>query len=446
MADADRHARAVTIAVGGSDRGSDHWNEAVAARRPDHDRAGMHPSSASADATERHGEGPSDAGAITLTALDADPYPLYRTLRDEGVVWVEALGRWMVSRWSDVELVETAREDFSATETDSNLTRVIGHQMLRSDGAAHKRLRAAAQDPLRPRAVEERTHVFQRIADELLDEIVERGEGDLVRQFAAPFAARCLTQVLGLPTVTGEEVEFWSQSIMAGASNYGDDPDVWATAKRAMDQVEAAIDAVLDGDGPEPGSILHAMATSDGQGRPLERAELYANVKVMIGGGFNEPRDAVSTGLLGLLGQRDQLDLVLRDPSLWPRVGEEAVRWIAPIGVAPREVRQRRHLSGADLEPGARVLVNFASANRDERAWERPDAFDISRPKRRNVAFGVGHHYCLGVWMARAQLSTVAMPTLFRRLPGLRLDDDRPVDVRGWVFRGPVTLHARWDA
>jgi cytochrome P450 len=108
-------------------------------------------------------------------------------------------------------------------------------------------------------------------------------------------------------------------------------------------------------------------------------------------------------------------------------------------------VRGGRHLSGADLARGARVLVNFASANRDEREWSRPDDFDVLRPKRRNVAYGVGHHYCLGVWMARALLGTVALPTLFARLPGLRLDEERPAEVRGWVFRGPVHLHARWD-
>ncbi len=396
--------------------------------------------------TDRHGSGPSDGGAITLAALDADPYPIYRELRDEGVVWVEALSRWMVTRWDDVAAVETRREDFSSNETQSNLTRIVGHQMLRSDGAAHKRLRAAAQDALRPKAIEQRVETFRRIARELIDELAPLGEGDLVRLFAAPFAARCLTHVLGLPHASLADIEFWSQSIMAGSSNYADDPDVWATARTATDQIDAAVDAALAGGGPEPGSILHAMATSDGGGRPLNRGELRANVKVMIGGGFNEPRDALASGLLGLLGHRDQLDAVLADPALWPRVAEETVRWISPIGVAPREVRRARHLSSADLGPGARVLVNFASANRDERAWTRPDEFDVTRSKRRNVAYGVGHHYCLGVWMARAQLAAVALPMLSDRLPGLQLDEQRPAAVRGWVFRGPVHLHARWDA
>jgi cytochrome P450 len=398
-----------------------------------HERAGV----------ERHGTGPDDGGRIAIADLNVDPYPIYRELRGRGVVWIEALGRWMVTRWDDVTAVETAREDFSANETGSNLTRIIGQQMLRSDGAAHKRLRAAAQDPLRPAAIEARADAFGRIAEALLDGLVERGEGDLIAGFAAPFAALCLADVIGLADVTAREIEAWSQAIMAGSSNYADDRDVWALASAAMAEIDRAIDRALEHGGP-PGSIIHAMAASDGAGRPLTLEEIRANVKVIIGGGFNEPRDAIGTALWGLLTHPEQLAAVRADAGLWSAVVEEALRWVAPIGVAPREVLRPLRLGGTALEPGARVMVNFASANRDERHWERPDEFDISRPKTRNVAFGMGHHFCLGVWMSRTQVGAVALPSLLRRLSDLRLDLDRPPAIRGWVFRGPVELWAKW--
>jgi len=394
---------------------------------------------------ERHGSGPEDGGRITIADLNVNPYPIYRALRDEGVVWIEALGRWMVTCWDDVTSVETAREDFSANETNSNLTRIIGHQMLRSDGAAHKRLRNAAQDPLRPAAVEARAASFQQIADDLLDELAERGEGDLVTEFAAPFAALCLAEIIGLTDVTAREIESWSQAIMAGSSNYADDRDVWAIADAAMAEIDRAIDRALEGGGP-PGSIIAAMAAGDGAGRPLTLEEIRANVKVIIGGGFNEPRDAIGTALWGLLTHPGQLAAVRADAGLWGAVVEESLRWVAPIGVAPREVLRPLRFGETVLEPGARVMVNFASANRDERHWDRPDEFDISRPKTRNVAFGMGHHFCLGVWMSRTQVGAVALPTVLRRLPDLRLDLDRPPTVRGWVFRGPVDLRVTWSA
>ena len=232
---------------------------------------------------------------------------------------------------------------------------------------------------------------------------------------------------------------------MAGSSNYADDREVWASAEAAMGEIDRAIDAALEDGGP-PGSIIQAMAGSDGAGRPLTLEEIRANVKVIIGGGFNEPRDAIGTALWGLLTHPEQLAAVTADAALWKPAVEETLRWVAPIGVAPREVLRPLRIADTDLEPGARVMVNFASANRDERHWDRPDAFDIARPKTRNVAFGLGHHFCLGVWMSRTQVGAIALPTLLRRLPGLRLDLDRPPTVRGWVFRGPVELWANWDA
>ena len=85
------------------------------------------------------------------------------------------------------------------------------------------------------------------------------------------------------------------------------------------------------------------------------------------------------------------------------------------------------------------------AANRDERHWDHADHFDVHRPKQRTVAFGVGHHFCLGVWMARHQIGGAALPALFERLDALAPDLDNPPEIRGWVFRGPTRLHVTWS-
>lgn len=394
--------------------------------------------------TGRNGAGPTDGGRISLESLFLDPYPHYRELRDAGVVWVEALERWMVTRWDDVGAVEVAKDAFSATEPGSLLTKTIGHQMLREDGAAHKRLRSAAAAPLQRPALEAREPALRALADELIDGFAERRSVDLVAEFAVPFAARCLIEVLGVVDATAADVARWSTAIMNGAGNYADDPAVWDESLATVAEIDDVVDAALAGGGPPPGSIIAAMAGDEGQGRPLTREEIRANTKVMVGGGYNEPRDAVGTAVLYLLTHPEQLADVVADPSLWPRVVEESVRMVAPIGVVPRVAKRPIRLAGTELAAGARLLVNFAAANRDERHWDRPDDFDIHRPKGRNVAFGVGHHFCLGVWMARLQVGGVALPALFERLPGLELDLDRPPRVRGWVFRGPTELWVRW--
>jgi cytochrome P450 len=167
---------------------------------------------------------------------------------------------------------------------------------------------------------------------------------------------------------------------------------------------------------------------------------------LIIGGGLNEPRDGLGAAIWAMLTHPHARARVEEDPSLWPRVTEEALRWISPLAMFPREVAAPVEIGETRLQPGARLGLIVAAANRDDRHWDRPDVFDIDRPKARNVAFGVGHHFCLGVWMSRHEIGGAALPALFERCPDLRLDLDQPPEIRGWVFRGHTRLHARWSA
>ena len=400
----------------------------------------------SALAHDRHGAGPSDDGEITLAALADNPYPLYRRLRDEGVVWVEAANRWLVTRWADVDAVERDSDSFTAMEEQSLQTRVMGRTMLRSDGAAHRRLRRAAQGALSPQTVERHwLPEFRRLANHLIAELQPRGAADLMREFCGPYAARCLGQVLGLPGAGDADLQFWSQALMDGCANYGDDPEVWERSERAVAQIDAATDEAVERVRSVPDhSVISAMVHSDGDGSPLTGEEIRANTKLVIGGGLNEPRDGLGFAVWALLTHPEQRWMTAADESLWPAVTEEALRWMSPLAMFPRQVARPVKLSGTALEPGARLGVLVASANRDERHWDDPDRFDITRPKRRNVAFGVGHHFCLGVWMARHQIGGAALPALFGRLPALAADLDHPPEIRGWVFRGHTRLHVTW--
>ena len=398
---------------------------------------------------ERCGRGPDDGGTISLAELSANPYPHYRRLREQGVVWVEAVNRWLVTRWEDLDHVERDGESFTARERDSLQTRVMGRTMLRTDGAEHRRLRSAVQVALTPRVVEGHwLALFKRFAGEILDGIAEQGSADLITEFANPMAARSLGAVLGLTDASVEDLLFWSQALMDGTANYGDDPDVWARCEEALAGIDEASTRAIERVRAEPDqSMISAMVNAAARGaEPMSEEEVRANVKLSIGGGLNEPRDGIGIAVWGLLHSPEQLQLVLEDPAeWWPRATEEALRWISPLAMFPREVAKPVRLSDTELEPGARLGLLVASANRDERHWERPDEFDVTRPKERNVAFGVGHHFCLGVWMSRHQIGGAALPALFERLPGLALDLDRTAEMRGWVFRGHTHLPVVWS-
>ncbi len=386
------------------------------------------------------------AESINLTELYEDPYPIYRRLRDEApVAWVPAANRYLVTRYDDIVKLERQPEIFSANEHGSLMTRIMGHTLLRKDGEAHRRERAAAEPPLRPRAVKNNwLDRFQKNADDLIDEFVERGEGDLFTEFAGPLAARNLAMVLGLQGVSDADMQRWSQAMMDGGGNYADDPVVWARSDEAALQIDEAVyEAVAYLREHPDNTVISSMIQSS---EDLNIDEMRANVKVFIGGGLNEPRDSISVATWAVITHPEIRAAAEENPDTWRPIFEEAIRWIAPIGMYPREVAQRVELGGVVLEPGSRLGVCLGSGNRDERVFERPDDFDLSHGSKPHIAFGGGPHFCLGTWVARAQVAQVALPTLFRRLPDLRLSETEPVRLGGWVFRGLLTLPAVWTA
>ncbi|MFK4227883.1 cytochrome P450, partial [Streptomyces sp. NPDC019890] len=270
---------------------------------------------------------------IRLQDLWEDPYPIYRQLRHHRpVAWVPAANRYLVTRHRDVVHLERHPEIFSAAEQDSLMIRVMGKTMLRKDGAAHLRERKAAEPALRPRAVREHwTPIFQKIADELIDSFYERGEADLFTDFAGPMAARSLAVVLGLHEVAPQDLQTWSQAMMDGTGNYGDDPAVWQRSDAAAGAVDEAVDAAIASLRSAPDeSVISAMLHADD---PLTPEEIRSNIKLFIGGGLNEPRDVTAVASYALLTHPEQRTLVTADPAGFKDVFVESARWVAPIGM-----------------------------------------------------------------------------------------------------------------
>ncbi|HKQ84820.1 MAG TPA: cytochrome P450 [Steroidobacteraceae bacterium] len=382
---------------------------------------------------------------ITLAQLQADPYPYYRALRQhEPVSWVPAAGRFLVTRYQDVLQIERQPDIFSSVERDSCMVRAIGQTMLRLDGTQHKRIRSAIEPNLRQGTIRSRwATAYQQIVDDLIDKLYERGEMDLVHDFAGVCAATCLGRLLGLHSSTEADLRRWSQAIIDGCGNYADDAGVWNRCRAASSEIEAALDDVIpalrrNADDSIVSSLLHSPEN-------FSKEEIKANVMVIIGGGINEPRDAIATAVHALLKEPDQRLLVENDSSRWMNVFEEAVRWIAPVGMYPRQITRPINFAGTPLEEGARIGVVIASANRDETMFENPDVFDINRTKRTHLAFGGGPHFCLGAWSSRVQVAECALPTLFRRLPKLAHPECESVTWAGWVFRGPLNLPVCWQ-
>jgi cytochrome P450 len=377
--------------------------------------------------------------APTRDELSRDPYPVYRRLRDEGAcVWLDAANRYVVPRWEDVVRLDEV-PGITAREEGSLMTRAMGRTMLRTDGEEHARLRAPAHAPLRFRGFAERWgDMLVREAHDLLAPLRDRGQMDVVGDFAGPFAARTLKRLLGLHAARDEDLEFASQAFIDGTGNYADDPDTWERCERGNRLVDDAITA--DWDRAEEGTVLRGFIDAG----TLSEDEVRANVKLFISGGLNEPRDVIATTLHALLADPEQEALAREEPDNVAKATEESLRWMSPIGMYPRVVHEDTELGGVPLAAGTRLGVLIASANRDERHWEHPDRFDLRRATVRHLAFSRGPHVCPGAFVARQQVAHAALPALLA-LPGLRLAGP-DVAYRGWVFRGPARLDVTWRA
>ena len=379
---------------------------------------------------------------VRIPDLYADPYPVYQRLRDVAPIhWVPAVNRYLVIGYDACHTIELDQERFSADETGSLMKRSMGHSMLRKDDPEHDAERKAYGGVLRPKTIKQHwTAVFERNCATYLAWFADAGPGaDLVAEFAAPYAAENLRVVLGFHNATQEDLQRWSQTLIDGTGNYADDPDVWAAAERSSREVDDAIDEMLPYLRAKPDATL--LSQLAGATMPLE--SLRANLKMTIGGGLNEPRDAIATTAWALLSHPDQLASVLA-AGRWSDAFEESIRWVAPISMYPREAARDTELGGMFVPRGARLGVVVAAANRDPAVFTDPESYDIDRPKKPHLAFGGGNHFCAGAWIARASVVGVALPRLFAELPRLRLDPDRPAQVGGWVFRGVTDLPVQW--
>ena len=379
---------------------------------------------------------------ITIQDLVSDPYPIYRKLRAaDPVLKVASLGRVMLTKAADTKWVKDTPDIFSSDDPNTPMRRAfLAHTLMRKDGADHMRERMAMAPAYSAKNITQHwMPMYEGIADDMIAAL-PRGETiDLFSTLASPFAATCLSQLLGLPNATVAQMERWSQVLIDGAGNFGWDPALFADCDVANAEMDAFMDAAIAQHKADPNpSALSAMVTADD---PIALSQIRSNIKIAIGGGLNEPRDALLTILFGLLTNPDQLTEV-KAAGNWGDAFDEGVRWVAPIQVSSRLVTQDCEIRGVDVPKGETVMTIQASANHDEDIWTDGHRFDVNRAKKPHQAFGNGPHFCQGKHIARRMLADILLPRLFDRFPNLHLPDPSAVTFRGFGFRGAINFPA----
>jgi cytochrome P450 len=386
----------------------------------------------------------SDAPVTHIDVKDftQDPYPTLALMqRETPVSFVPEFGATLITRRDDIYTQEKRIDVFSSDQPNGLLTKVMGANMMRKDGEAHMAERKALFPALSPRTV--RDHLEAQFRDIVADQIAQikpRGRCDLVQDYAMPVAANALRIMTGLTNMKAADMDAASQAMLDAAGNYLHDPEVdakgYAWADRVMDLIRARLPEL------RAAPDLSIISVLDQAGLSVDA--IAGNVRVIIGGGQNEPRDAIAGTIWALLAHPDQMALIRNGTASFEDAFDEYIRWVAPIGMSPRRVARTDTACGVTFEEDDLVFFMFGAGGRDPDHFDDPHAFDISRGTKASVSFGAGPHFCAGAAASRVLIARMAVPMLFDALHGLTLDGPAPMS--GWAFRGPLTVPVRWDA
>jgi cytochrome P450 len=380
-----------------------------------------------------------DADLFSDDALD-DPFPHLRALRDAGpVVWLDAHDMYAVTRSDDVRRILDDDATFVSGEGVA-LNDVINHlgrgTTLMSDGDEHRTQRDIIGRPLTPRALADLRADAQAMAEGLVDRLVERRRFDAVADLAAVLPTTWVPDLLGWPADGREHLVDWAAAQFDGLGPFND---------RAV----AASDGIL-----AMSAYAQQLATADLPSgcfgariqRAVEQGEIEPARCPMLFIDYLAPSldttiSAIGNAVWLFATHPDQWSLLRSAPERVKGAFNEVLRLESPISCFTRVARVAARVGGdggVEVPAGARVLLSFASANRDERRWDDPSRFDITRESAGQLAFGHGEHACVGMGLARLEGAAV-LSALVARVGTLALDGP-PARKRNNLIRSFASL------
>ena len=386
----------------------------------------------------------------------ANPYPTYARLREAAPLhWLPEFGEgaWLIPRYDDVvsALQEprlsakrshrfVAQYPLEQQAAFADFNRLFAMWVVFLDAPRHavwrklmtKGFPAATITAARPRIV--------ALTHRLIDRVYASGRMDFIRDFAYPLPAMVMLDLLGVSPDDQEKVIGWTDDI---ASFFGNARSPIETAERARTALFSLSDyfkAVLEMRRASPGGdLVSLLLQAEEADDRITPEELAAQCSALLFGGHETTRNLLGNGLLALLRNRDQLDLLRRDPTLVPAAVREMSRYDTPAQLGSRVVGESFEMHGRELKKGQIVITMFGSANRDPAKFTNPDSLDITRKGAPNLSFGKGTHFCIGSVLATLEAeATVA--TVLERMPNLRLAQQELKWVNNINFRGVQAL------
>ena len=357
--------------------------------------------------------------------LHADPYPVYRQLRDEHPVYrCDRRGFWALTRFDDVwDAVHDPTTFSSAKGIFPTSTDVAADaffpMIIMMDPPRHTQLRGLVSRAFTPRRIAAMEPAIRVVADELLAEFAGEGRCDLVPAFAAPLPTVVIADLLGVPRSDRVEFRHRSDQLVKG------DPDDRASYHEAMEGAAALyayFGEILAERRRQPREdLVTALLHAEIDGERLSEEELLGFCFLLLVAGNETTTNLISNAAVLFAQHPAARAAMVRDRALLPGAIEECLRHDSPVQGLARTLSRDIDLHGQRLGADERVLLVFGAANRDDREFDDPDHFDIARRMDRHLAFGHGIHYCLGASLARLE-ARIAFETLLDHLPEYEVD------------------------
>jgi len=377
-------------------------------------------------------------------AVKENPYEYYAWLRREAPVYHnERLNIWVLSRYRDVSAALRNHAVFSSAQGFGS-ERVQAPMMIYKDPPEHDRLRGLVSQAFTPKMIARMRPQIQQTTRSLIHKIIDMGSFDVVGDLAEPLPLIVIGQILGVDPEKQSELKKWSDDAIAivgspSASTIVQYLDTWKEFKPYFaDLIQRRRLQPTD-------DLITALAKAERLSEPLTINEILNFCLLLLVAGNETTTNLIANGCLALMKHYDQAQKLCFEPGLISSAVEECLRYDSPVQASFRTNKIQIEINDRAIPPESKVMMLYASANRDAEEFSNPDRFDVTRSPNNHIAFGNGIHYCLGAPLARLEASIV-IEEVCRGMKNVRPNPyATPSRIDNALFRGFKCLPVLFD-
>lgn len=387
----------------------------------------------------------------------ANPYATFAKMREEApVLWSDKGKYWLVSRYDDVNAVLRDlhyEKGFNRWKTFDPILKLFPHlaeqlnfrgkSMLNQNPPDHTRLRSLVNKAFTPAMVNDMRQHIQEIADGLLDAVADKGQMDLIADFAFVLPVTVIAEMLGIPPADRDKFKDWSHGLTEALEPSAAAPKLLHAAQ-CNKELTAYLKPLVEERRKTPkDDLISALVQAEEEGSKLSELELMANLVLLLVAGHETTVNLIGNSMLALMRHQDQFDMLKAQPDLMDSAVDEFLRFDSPVQMIRRNAGSALELGGQQIAEDDTVILLPGSANHDPAQFESPETLDITRKNNKYLSFGSGIHHCLGSSLAKAE-GKIALTTLMQRFPSIKLRSNDleyrlPFALRG-VKALPVTF------